>query len=309
MEKRRPEEKAPRSRFPDGFRILQGRQEYITYTDHSSVRVWPSDRPGHFDTHMHTAIEIVLPHRGATVYELPGQTCTVEAGQILIIPSGMPHSLTEDADTLRYLMLFEPSPLYNLQDIPGINALLQGPIWLKDQGELHTQVSQLLLKLVDCYFQKEPMWNTMCYAYLLQAYALLGRDYMRHSMSPQQDAHRTIDPEIMNSVITYISEHYMEDISLESAASFAGFSKYYFSRTFKEFAGISFSDYLMVKRLNAASNLLIRTGKPIRVVAMEAGFGSIASFNRIFREHKNCTPTQFRAIYGNVVTPGFEDLP
>ena len=29
-----------RSRFPDGFRIMQGQQEYVTYIEHSSLRVW-----------------------------------------------------------------------------------------------------------------------------------------------------------------------------------------------------------------------------------------------------------------------------
>ena len=29
-----------------------------------------------------------------------------------------------------------------------------------------------------------------------------------------------------------------------------------------------------------------------------AGFGSVGTFNRIFRQRKHCTPTQFRTIYG-----------
>ena len=53
-----------------------------------------------------------------------------------------------------------------------------------------------------------------------------------------------------------------------------------------------------VKRLNAAANLLIHTDLPIREVVSESGFGSVATFNRIFREHKHCTPTQYRVIYG-----------
>ena len=90
----------------------------------------------------------------------------------------------------------------------------------------------------------------------------------------------------------------MKELSLEEVASFAGSSKYYFSRVFKEFAGISYSDYLTVKRLNASANLLIHTDLPIREVARDSGFGSVGTFNRIFREHKHCTPTQFRTIYG-----------
>jgi AraC-like DNA-binding protein len=45
-------------------------------------------------------------------------------------------------------------------------------------------------------------------------------------------------------------------------------------------------------------DLLIRTNTPMREVAMESGFGSVATFNRVFREKKGCTPTQYRAIYG-----------
>ena len=44
--------------------------------------------------------------------------------------------------------------------------------------------------------------------------------------------------------------------------------------------------------------LLIHTDKPMNQVARESGFNSIATFNRTFREYKNCTPTQYRAIYG-----------
>ena len=36
----------------------------------------------------------------------------------------------------------------------------------------------------------------------------------------------------------------------------------------------------------------------MRDVAIESGFGSVATFNRVFREKKGCTPTQYRAIYG-----------
>jgi transcriptional regulator GlxA family with amidase domain len=45
-------------------------------------------------------------------------------------------------------------------------------------------------------------------------------------------------------------------------------------------------------------DLLIRSNCSMREVAIESGFGSVATFNRVFREKKGCTPTQYRAIYG-----------
>ena len=285
-----------KSRFPDGFRILQGRQEFIAYMEHSSIRVWASDVASHYDHHSHSAIEIILPDGGEAIYQLQEETYRVKPGEVLILPSGTMHSLTEPPDTRRYLLLFEPNPLLSLRDIPNISPMMQQPIFLRGGTELQAKTRKLLMQVVDCYFRKEEMWNTECYSYLLQVYALLGRHYLE-AAGVQRPSQHTIDPAIMNSAITYINEHYMEELSLEDAAVFAGFSKYYFSRMFKQFSGISFSEYLTRKRLNVAADLLVRTNQSIREVAVASGFGSTATFNRIFRLHKNCTPSQYRAIY------------
>ena len=297
-ERKNPIDQPEKARFPDGFRVLQGRQEFITYMDHSSIRVWPSDRSGRFETHVHSAVEIILPSHGTSVYRLSDHEYRVEADEILFIPSNVPHELIEGDDVMRYLILFEPGPLYSLVDMQQAYQITQHPVYLRDQSETHTQVSKLLHQLVDCYFQHRPMWNTQCYSYLLQAYALMAAEYAAAADQSSDKTRRSIDPEIMNMAINYVGDHYMEDVSLEQVAAFSGYSKYYFSRAFKNYFGISFSDYLLAKRVNQAISLLIHTDKAIGDVATEAGFGSIATFNRIFRKQKNCTPTRYRAIYG-----------
>ena len=296
-------EEREQSRFPDGFRILQGRQEYITYIDHSSIRIWPSDVAGHFDAHTHSAVEIIMPHRGISVYHLQDVVYRVHPGEILILPSGCVHELTERSKTLRYLILFEPNPLLSLRDMPSVSEMMKQPIYLNDHSDLHKAVQELLMEMINCYFRKELMWNTRCYSYLLQVYAMLGENYLRSAAPDQQMSRSNIDPAIMNSAMTFINEHYMEDIPLERVALFAGFSKCYFSRVFKQFSGVTFSEYLIRKRLNIALDLLINTRRPIREICDVSGFGSMATFNRIFRRYKNCTPSQFRSIYGTMRLP------
>ena len=44
-EARLRENTARAARYEDGFRVLQGKREYVTYQDDSSVRVWYSDVP------------------------------------------------------------------------------------------------------------------------------------------------------------------------------------------------------------------------------------------------------------------------
>ena len=73
-----------KARFPDGFRVMQGQQEFITYPDHSSIRVWPSDQSGHFEAHVHSAVEIIMPSHGVSVVRLPDREYRVKADEILI---------------------------------------------------------------------------------------------------------------------------------------------------------------------------------------------------------------------------------
>ena len=207
-----------RDHFPAGFRILQGKQEFITYTDHSSVRLWASNTANHYDTHAHSAVEVIMPSEGTSVYQLTDETYPVKPGQILFVPSGCPHALTEGGDTSRYLLLFEPAPLLALQDMADISLMLQKPIYLRDDTEDRQKVHRYLMELVDCYKQQQPMWNTQCYSYILQCYALMGRSFLHTTTPAAAQSHWRIDPEIMNSAMTFINEHYMEDISLEGRA-------------------------------------------------------------------------------------------
>ena len=141
-------EATDRSRFPDGFRILHGKQEYITYKEHSSIRIWPSEVAAHYDNHLHSAIEVMLPDAGAAAYQLPDRMYHVEPGEILFIPSGCPHELTEPDNIRRYLLLFEPGPLYTLQDMPQVALMTQRPIYLQEPTALREQVRGLLHRLL-----------------------------------------------------------------------------------------------------------------------------------------------------------------
>ena len=94
-------EKPPRSRFPEGFRILQGRREYVTYPERSSVRIWYSDVPCHYESHFHSAVEAVLSLRGEVVYSLMDGTYRLQPGEALIVPSNCSHEMSMPSGAAR----------------------------------------------------------------------------------------------------------------------------------------------------------------------------------------------------------------
>lgn len=286
------------ARYEDGFRVLQGKREYVTYLDDSSFRVWYSDIPWRFEVHEHSAVEIVLTLEGTVTYTVEDTVYPVRKGEILIIPKDVPHSLVMGEGSSRYLFLFEPDPIMNMRDIKSLSIHFHKTFHLRDGSEAHVRIRELLLRARDTYERRDLMWNTMCYSCILRIYATLGQRYLTGVRPRAGETVRNVDSEVITAAMTYINNHYKDELTLDDVAQFAGFSRYYFSRSFKKQTGYSFKDYLCQKRVQVAMDLLIRTNRPMKDVAIDSGFGSVATFNRVFREQKGCTPTQYRAIYG-----------
>ena len=287
------------ARYEDGYRVLQGKREYVTYQADSSIRIWYSDIPWRYESHNHSAVEILLTLEGSVTYTVEDKTFQVRKGEILIVPPDMLHSLVMGEGSSRYLFLFEPDALMSMRDIKYMASYFNKPFHLRDGSDAHVRIRELLLRANDAYEKREMLWNTVCYSCILRIYATLGQRYLGGVIRPRA-GERTgnMDGEVINAVMTYINNHYKEELTLEEVAKFAGFSRYYFSRTFKRQTGYSFKDYLNQKRIQVAMDLLIRTNRGMREVALESGFGSVATFNRAFREKKGCTPTEYRVIYG-----------
>ncbi len=287
-----------RSRFPDGFRILRGSREYVTYTENASVRVWYSETPWTFESHYHSAVEIIMPIRGEVIYTVSEFSYRVQANEVLIVPPDWEHSLTMHEGSARYLMLFEPDSIFQLRDMHLIRDLLRIPIYISAQPEAQEAIRSLLMQVVSCYEKKDYLWNAMCYSLFTQMYVRLGQLNLLSGLRRSAVRGVDSDTEIIDSARLYIDENYMHGITLADLSAFTGFTSCYFSRIFKRQCGVTFSEYLRQRRVNAAAEMLIHSHRTIQDIAESAGFGSIATFNRVFRETKNCTPTQFRGIYG-----------
>ena len=62
---------------------------------------------------------------------------------------------------------------------------------------------------------------------------------------------------------------------------------------------MSYLQYINTRRTRAAEMLLLDPSIPITEVAMRSGFSSLTTFNRIFKEIKHCTPSDFKKFYSS----------
>ncbi|MBV7275138.1 response regulator [Clostridiaceae bacterium UIB06] len=100
--------------------------------------------------------------------------------------------------------------------------------------------------------------------------------------------------EIFSRVINYISENYNKDISLEKTAKKFNLSSYYFSRTFREVFGKTFSEKLTSIRMDKAKELLDKEDSNIKDVCYEVGYNDPNYFSKAFKKCVGMNPSEYK---------------
>lgn len=101
--------------------------------------------------------------------------------------------------------------------------------------------------------------------------------------------------ERMESALNFIDKNYCSDLSLADIAARAFISKTYFCAMFKDMNGLTPWEYINIKRINKAVDLLRSTELPIMTVALQCGYNNTANFNKIFKQITGSTPRNIRA--------------
>lgn len=95
----------------------------------------------------------------------------------------------------------------------------------------------------------------------------------------------------------YISQYFTEELRLAELADLVGMSPSSFSRFFKLRTSKTLSEYMVDIRLGVAARKLVDTTESISEICYACGFNTLSNFNRLFRKHKGCNPSEFRDKY------------
>lgn len=90
------------------------------------------------------------------------------------------------------------------------------------------------------------------------------------------------------SLITKINNEY-SFITFEDAVSYSGYSASHFSKIFKAFTGMTFSEYLNVIRIENAI-IMLRNNITVTSISQKCGFSTIRNFNRVFKKITGYSP-------------------
>ena len=109
---------------------------------------------------------------------------------------------------------------------------------------------------------------------------------------------RKTENSIASMLSDYVSKNVKENLSLEKMSFDLGYCKNHIIKLFKSSFGVTPHEYLILRRINIAKNLLLSSAISIDEIAIESGFESYVNFYKTFVKHQNCSPGEFRNKYG-----------
>ena len=259
---------------------LNGIFETINYKQSTSIKLYDNDEYEDYPAHWHTNPEIIMPTENIYTVECYNQIITLREGDIVLICPGCIHTLYAPEKGRRIIFQADINPLRFMKEIETLVTIISPLIVItpEDFPSIYDKVKSLLLEII----------------------TLIGRSRAAAGMeTTSPDAPRKQEEYIEKfiEICNYISAHCSDELNLEAVASMSGFSKFYFSRLFKQFTNVSFYKYVNQKRIEKAAEMLTEPNISITNVALSCGFESLSSFIRMFKIVKGCTPTEFRNMY------------
>ncbi len=139
--------------------------------------------------------------------------------------------------------------------------------------------------------------TTLCYEYeVLSLLASLWLELAKNISVPKVSTYDVIVNR-MQIFLSYIQEHYADDITLDDLAQSAGVSKSECLRCFK----LSMQDtpyhYLLEYRLQVAADLLTNSTLSIGEVTQAVGFQSQSHFGKLFKTRIGFSPRDYRVAH------------
>ena len=251
--------------------------------------------------HWHSEFEITYAVKGSFRCLIGSMEHEVTEGNAIISISGEKHYFFPAPETKVIRILFSPDILSGTPDdeelIRKVEESLKSStrttaMWPeKGKKELNELISWLASGNDD---RKSPSYCLGARGGVLIMLSLFTR------YAEPIDSESTVlssDDKVMErigKVFELVGSSYDKDITLSAAADAAGYVPTYFSRVFRECTGMTFYSYLTMYRIAVAELKLVSTDKSINEIALSSGFGSVKTFDRIFKDKLGTSPLRYR---------------
>lgn len=233
--------------------------------------------------HFHDEIEIVFVLDGVFETHYNGVDYTVTGGNVFLAGSNSVHfSTNPTAESNSIILIAHPKSLSG-SAAQLVSKTPTSPIWRNPKKD------SVIWPLLKYAFENQKRLSNDDLMLLLSSIISI-------IISNMTLIDHTKKAKTENRILQYCRNHYTEELSVSRVSKELNISESHIGHIFGNVLGCSFPQYINTLRLEHAEMLLKTTKKSCIEIAMQSGFPTVRTFNRVFYQQYNMTPLQYRKI-------------
>lgn len=251
--------------------------------------------------HWHPEVEIITVESGRVSLTIADRIYEAEPGDIFVAASEELHEIRAAGRENQFLSFVFAADFLQFARVDQaeqnlLAPLMEGRLRLATElrrGQPGQNVVCLLLKEIvrRCQIQSDG-YQLAVKAALLGIISVYASEHLleRRQALPNAD----YKARQLREIVTYLSEHFTEPLTLPNIASHFGLSPQYFSAFFRINFGRTFTQHINSLRIEQAARLLRETDLPIMEIGFSVGFENFSYFIKRFRSVYGAPPSLYR---------------
>lgn len=248
------------------------------------------------ESHSHEFVEIKCILSGGCTYKVGDNLYPVEKGDIIICNPGVKHAklLSPGEEVYEFYSGINNIAINNfpINFLTEANAcpVLSFPKYKQDFFDCCTE-------LLTEQTKNGPGSDLMLKALMMKliSFILKGTYSLEDSENnPHLDFESNDKTYIVNTIINYVNENYMKEISLDKISRNMYLSPVYISKLFKDETGDSPINFLIKVRLSKAIEYLKEDKLAIKALSKRVGYTDPYYFSKLFKKYYGCSPLSYK---------------
>lgn len=266
--------------------IQESYYENLFFPDPELPLIFHFDRiqvESEFVMHWQDSPEILYFTEGRAEVVSDIQRAECQAGDVAWIGRGSLHRIQALTGCCSYHCLIVDYDFLENQGIPMADVSLRLRI---SDGRLKSFFDTIIREMEE----RRSFYKANVRAQLMGMAVCACRYYQESRRETTQAQSRKI--RMVKEATRYLQEHFSEEVTVDQVADAVGFSKYYFSRGFKEITGRTLVDYLNVIRVSHARRLLASGKYNVSESAERSGFTNLSYFTKTYKRYMGNLPSR-----------------
>lgn len=252
-----------------------------------------------FARHLHTNIEIYRILSGECYMDIQSETIHCTEGEFIMLLPDVIHSfyLNDTSDCEFQHIHFNPEMFSTivLEDEGVFPITLMHAILFSAQFyyrmESDPVINEHLQKLITLYASSNSLFSAANINVALM-------NLMLYILDHTETEREFPEPQLQNSYVAYtlnyVQEHFTQKIRQEDIALQLHISVRYLSKIFKNYMGVTLSNYINIYRINRSIELMQNTSLTLTEIALQVGFKDSQHYSKVFMNVVNATPSHYR---------------